>query len=102
MPDFAVCVTFTLRPGRAGTFRPLAEAQARASLAEPGCRVFDVWTDPERPDELFLYEIYDSAAAFQAHLGTSHFKRFDAETAEMVTDKRVVTWASRADREGDA
>lgn len=90
---FAVIVTFRVLPGYFGRFLPLMEENARKSLSlEPGCRVFDVCTDPDRPDEIFLYELYDDAEAFQTHLESAHFKAFDAEVAAMVADKQVATY----------
>jgi quinol monooxygenase YgiN len=95
MSDFAVCVTFRILPGWTDAFAALVAAQARASLEEPGCRVFDVWHDPARPGEVFLYEIYDDAAAFDAHLATRHFLSFDAKTRGMIADKSVLTWSRK-------
>ena len=37
-----------------------------------------------------LYEIYDDAAAFAAHMRTSHFLSFDAASAALVADKTVI------------
>ena len=38
---------------------------------------------------MFLYEVYDDRAAFDAHLSTPHFKSFDAATAGMIRSKKV-------------
>ncbi|MGI9463684.1 MAG: putative quinol monooxygenase, partial [Aestuariivirgaceae bacterium] len=56
------------------------------------CRRFDVCTDPDRPERVFLYEIYDDRAAFDAHLASDHFKAFDAEVVPITLDKVVGTW----------
>lgn len=91
---FAVTVSFRVRPECVAAFLPLMHENARNSLAaEPGCRVFDVCTDPGRPGEVFLYELYESPAAFGAHLDSAHFSAFDAEVAPMVIEKSVVTFA---------
>ncbi|PRY20930.1 quinol monooxygenase YgiN [Aliiruegeria haliotis] len=90
---FAVTVIFRTAPGAMEAFLPLMRANAATSLAEePGCRVFDVCTDPSRPDEVFLYEIYDSEEAFQIHLKSAHFLEFDASVAAMVVKKTVATY----------
>ena len=90
---FAVCVTLSIRPGDWDRFIPLMHANAQASLCdEPGCQRFDVLTDPAYPDEVFLYEIYDSAEAFDAHLQPEHFRSFDAAVSEMVQDKVIKTY----------
>lgn len=90
---FCVCVTFAVRHEAMPAFTDLVGKQARESLKEPGCRVFDVWSDPARSGMVFLYEIYDSEAAFADHLKTEHFAAFDAATRDMVDEKAVLTWA---------
>ena len=95
--SFAVCVTFGIKPGQMGTFLPLMLQNARTSLAdEAGCRQFDVLSDPSRPDELFLYEVYDDKAAFDVHLASAHFKRFDADVRDMIAAKSVNTYSKVA------
>jgi autoinducer 2-degrading protein len=44
------------------------------------------WTTPTA---VFLYEVYESAAAFQGHLGMPHFKAFSEKTADWVQSKTV-------------
>ncbi|MEL7253232.1 MAG: putative quinol monooxygenase [Pseudomonadota bacterium] len=91
---FAVTVTFDIHEDQMGAFLPLMQQNAQTSLAdEPGCLRFDVCTDPARPAEVFLYEIYEDAAAFDTHLASPHFKAFDAQTRAMITAKVVKTYA---------
>ena len=90
---YVVCVNFTLNPGTAPEFLPLVLANAQTSLwDEPDCHQFDVATDSNRPDAVFLYEIYTDRAGFDAHLATAHFKTFDAAVAPMIADKIIQTW----------
>lgn len=92
---FAVVVTFTLKPGCMQEFLPLMQDNAQTSQRdEPGCRQFDIATDPARPDEVFLYELYTGEDAFTAHLGTAHFATFTAKTDAMIADKSVLTYKS--------
>ena len=91
---FAVCVTFKIFPGHWVEFKRLMNENASTSLSsEEGCLQFDVCTDEDRPCELFLYEIYSSREAFQLHLGTDHFMRFDAQVTNMIEDKQVATYS---------
>ena len=77
----------------AGVIR-LIETNAAASVRdEPGCHRFDVATDPAHPDEVFLYEIYDDAAAFDAHRQTPHYAVFDEAISDLVAGKEVRTFA---------
>jgi quinol monooxygenase YgiN len=93
-PDgLVVLVEFRLHPGKAAAFWPVVMANARASVRdEPGCRRFDVLT-PEQgsdPDTVWLYEIYDDAAAFAAHLASPHFKIFAAASEPLIATRRVL------------
>ena len=87
---FVVTVEFELNPGAKSEFLPLMLENARTSLAvEAGCSRFDVCVDPERPELVFLYEVYVDRAAFDEHLASTHFKSFDVATRDLVSEKRV-------------
>ncbi len=90
---FAVCVKFTVKPGLMPDFMPLMRQQARDSaMREPGCRRFDICSGGDAPETVFLYEIYDDAAAFQDHLDSAHFKAFDSAISALVAAKSVWTF----------
>lgn len=90
---YAVVVEFTLHAERAAEFQEMMVANARRSRSEePGCRQFDICLDPDAPEKVFLYELYDDAAAFAAHLESKHFKEFDAASAPCVAAKSVRTF----------
>ena len=80
-----VTVEFRIESGQMKRFLPLILENAE----EPGCQLFDVCTDPAAPDTVFLYEVYDDEAAFQAHLAAPHYARFDAAAKALVADKQV-------------
>jgi quinol monooxygenase YgiN len=85
-----VTVEFTLDARHIGSFIPLMLENARVSReTERGCHQFDVCRDPAQPESVFLYEIYDSRAAFEQHLKTTHYQSFDQATSGMVTGKQV-------------
>ena len=56
-----------------------------ASVKEPGCREFNIMVSATDPNHVFLFEVYDDAAAAEAHRATEHFKKYAATTASMVT-----------------
>lgn len=90
---FAVTVTFDAAPGRAAELLARLRRQAADSLTrETGCLRFDVLEDSERPGHAFLYELYTTRAAFDAHLASTHFKAFDREVAPMIAAKSTETW----------
>ena len=88
---YLVAVTFEVRPDHAKGFLTRVRQQAADSLTEPGCRRFDVWRAPADEAVVFLYEIYDDRAAFEAHLASAHFKAFDAEVGPWIAEKTVET-----------
>jgi (4S)-4-hydroxy-5-phosphonooxypentane-2,3-dione isomerase len=92
MGTYVVIVDFRLKPGALAAFRPLIDANARTSAqSEPGCHRFDVVEPEGETDRVLLYEIYTDRAAFEAHMRTSHFLGFDAESAALVAGKTVTT-----------
>jgi len=92
---YAVCVTFVVKEGAMQDFLPLMRRNASMSLSsEPACKQFDVLTDPSRPSEIFLYELYDDRAAFDFHLKSDHFRQFEAEAKDMIATKTVATYRS--------
>ena len=93
---FVVTVEFTIDPARWDDFLPLMlENAARSRSDELGCRQFDVCTDAMRPGLVFLYELYDDAAAFDAHLAATHYQSFAATTKAMVTKRVISRWERR-------
>lgn len=58
-----------------------------AAAREPGCRRFDILSLASDPNHFFLYEVYDSEAAFKAHRETEHFKKYMAATGNMVAKR---------------
>jgi quinol monooxygenase YgiN len=86
---FVVTVVFEPHPEHAFAFREAMIENARASRErERGCRQFDVCEDPAS-GAIFLYELYDDRAAFDAHLATPHFRAFDAATRDWIVRKDV-------------
>ena len=94
---FAVTVEFKIDPAQMQNFMPLMlENAARSREDEPGCRQFDVCTAAERPGFVFLYELYDDAPAFEAHLAAPHYLSFAAATTAMVLHRAVSRWLRQA------
>lgn len=85
-----VTVTFQVKPAHLADFMPAMTANAAESIQrEPDCHQFDVCVSLDDPSRIFLYEVYESAAAFQVHLGMPHFQAFSQQTANWVESKAV-------------
>jgi (4S)-4-hydroxy-5-phosphonooxypentane-2,3-dione isomerase len=90
MSGYVVLVDFRLKAGARTAFRNLVDDNARQSgRLEPGCRRFDVIEPRDVEDSVLLYEIYRDRAAFEAHLRSEHYARFDASSADLVVSKTI-------------
>lgn len=87
---YVITVELEIDATKLDAFLPLMAQNAAASVRdEPGCLQFDVCQDQDKPNQIFLYEVYDDRAAFDAHLATPHFIAFDEATASMIISKTV-------------
>ena len=92
---FVVTVQFEVRPEHRQSFRDAVLRQARSSLdVEAGCHVFDVCVDPDNDAAFYLYERYENSEAFEVHLDSKHYKRFDVQVAPWIAGKTVHVWTS--------
>lgn len=90
---FVVAVDITVKPGRMDAFLPIMQANAKASReGEAGCQRFDICVAEDQPDRVFLYEVYDDAAAFAAHKATDHFATFERDGGPLMAAKAARIW----------
>lgn len=90
---FAVAVTFKINSAQVEAFMPLILNNSRSSTSEePGCLQFDVLNDPDRPTEVFLYEVYADETAFIAHTKSAHYVVCQAAVEGMVESKEFRTF----------
>jgi len=73
-----------LQPERREDALARALAYAAQSRKDKGCLAFKFYQDPEDPDTLFLYELWESAGALQAHLAAPHVAAFSQELPDYV------------------
>ena len=87
---YVITVLFSIRATHYASFLQAIANNAQTSLAvEPGCKQFDVCTSSSHPNNIFLYEVYESEAAFDAHLASNHFQKFNALTSAWLAAKVV-------------
>jgi quinol monooxygenase YgiN len=87
---FVIVAEFEVRPDAIDAFLEAAIADASASVAnEPGCRQFDVTRSNEDPNRVLLYEVYDSVAAFDAHLKMPHLATFRDQIEPLVVSRQI-------------
>lgn len=90
---YVITVLFKIGAEHTSAFLQAIVANARTSLAEEsGCRQFDVCVSERDSKEVFLYEVYDSKAAFDVHLGSLHFRQFTETTTAWVVTKVITAF----------
>jgi len=90
---FINAVFLEINPADMPKFMEAIKENGAASVKEPGCRTFNIHVSAKDPNQVFLYEVYDNAAALESHRQTAHFKKYAATTKDMVTkrDARPMT-----------
>jgi quinol monooxygenase YgiN len=90
---FINAVFLDINPADMPKFMEAIKENGAASVKEPGCRTFNIHVSAKDPNQVFLYEVYDNAAALDSHRQTVHFKKYAATTKDMVTkrDARPMT-----------
>lgn len=68
----------------------LKEGMETAVRVEPGVLSLNAVYEKANPTHVMVLEVYASAAAYQAHLQTPHFKKYKATTKDMVKSLELV------------
>ncbi len=88
---FSLMVQLEVRPEDRDEFLAAITANAEASVRdEPGCHRFDVSAVEGEATRFLLYELYDDAAAFEAHKQAAHFRSW-RQVADRVLTAQVNT-----------
>jgi quinol monooxygenase YgiN len=74
-------------PGQVDNYLAALQENGAASVHEPGCRDFIITVSQKDPNHVFIFEIYDDAAAFEAHRQTVHFKKYAATSKDMIAKR---------------
>lgn len=87
---FVVCVEFEIMPRHLDKFLLAMRKNAvQSHKLEAGCHQFDICQDQQNPSNIFLYEIYDDAAAFETHKAAPHYHEFNLAIDGMIIEKSV-------------
>ena len=89
-------VDLDINPADMDAYMAALKENGAKAVTEPGCREFNIHVQASNPNHVFIYEIYDSAAALEAHRATDHFKKYAAATAKMVAKREVRAMTSVA------
>jgi (4S)-4-hydroxy-5-phosphonooxypentane-2,3-dione isomerase len=95
-PFLVNAVEYDVVPGQVDNFLAALNENGAASVKEPGCREFNVSVLQKDPNHVLVYEVYNDAAAAEAHTATDHFKKYKAATAGMTTKREAKSYSSVA------
>jgi quinol monooxygenase YgiN len=70
----AVTALWEARDGEADAVADILARFAPQARQEPGTQLFQVHRSLENPSQFLFYEVFDDAAAYEAHQQTPHFK----------------------------
>jgi (4S)-4-hydroxy-5-phosphonooxypentane-2,3-dione isomerase len=83
-------------PGQIDAYLAALKENGAAAVNEPGCREFNITVSQKDPNHVFIFEVYDDAAALEAHRATDHFKKYAATTKDMVAKREARALSSVA------
>lgn len=72
MQPLYLIAVITPRPDRIDEARAAFERLVTATLAEPGCELYDLVENPQEPGTWLMLEKWSSREAWDAHMGTEH------------------------------
>ncbi|WP_288132763.1 putative quinol monooxygenase [Microbulbifer sp.] len=88
---FCIFIKVTLKPGIKEEYLRVIRENAAASVEyEPGCHIFDVLEDRENESLVYLYEVYASPEALQAHKETAHYRKDRPLINELIAEQEVI------------
>lgn len=79
-----VVAVFEAQDGRGPAVVEAARAGIEATRAEPGCLLYTLNRDVDRPDRLVFVEQWESRGALEAHLGSAHLQAFLAAVGDLL------------------
>jgi autoinducer 2-degrading protein len=89
-------VDYDILPGQIDAYLAALKENAAASVQEPGCREFNILVSQKDPNHVLIFEVYDDAAAAQAHRETDHFKKYAATIKDMFAKRDARGFSSVA------
>lgn len=82
-------VDLDIVPAQFDAFMAAAKVNGAATPKDPGAHEFNIVVSQQDSHHVLFYEVYDNAAALEAHRATDHFKTYQAATKDMVANRNV-------------
>ena len=78
---YVVCAHWHAKPGEEDRLAAVIEELTPPTRAEPACRYYQAQRSVDDGRHFLLYEQYDDAAGYEAHMASEHFTRLVKELA---------------------
>jgi quinol monooxygenase YgiN len=89
--QFVLVVELEIDPSQLEPFKAAIKENGETAVrVEPGCKGFSAVFEKDNPTRVRLFEIYENADAFKAHLETPHFKKYVETTKDMVKSRKRI------------
>jgi (4S)-4-hydroxy-5-phosphonooxypentane-2,3-dione isomerase len=89
-PLYVNAVDIDVVPGKIEDYLVAIKEVGAASIkSEPGCSEFDITVSQKDPNHLFIFEVYENATAFDAHLKSDHYKKYAVAAKDVVAKREV-------------
>lgn len=88
-----------MQPGTRDVFFEAVAPMVAATLDEPGCRTYAFTPDPDDPDLIRLFELWDDEAALAGHVSSAHMAEWRTRSASLPVVSRDLHKYSVADVE---
>jgi quinol monooxygenase YgiN len=78
-------------PAQLDGYKAAVQEQIDAAIRkEPGVMVLYAVSEKDNPAHVSVFEIYRDRAAYEAHLGSDHFKKYKTTVEKMVKSLKLV------------
>jgi (4S)-4-hydroxy-5-phosphonooxypentane-2,3-dione isomerase len=95
-PFLVNVVEYDIVPGQIDAYLAALKENGAATVKEPGCHEFNILVSQKDPNHVLIFEVYNDAAAAQAHRETDHFKKYAATTKDMIAKREARPFSSAA------
>ena len=87
---FAVLVVFKVIESKIDEFKTALQFHSENTWGEVGSIKFVSYTDENDPSTIFLYELYENRAAFEAHTKTDYIVKFRDMATPLLKEPSVI------------
>jgi autoinducer 2-degrading protein len=93
-PLYVNVVDIDIQPGQVDKFLAALKLDGVAAMKEPGCHEFNISVSQNDPNHVFIFEIYDNAAALDAH--RNHVRDITAGVKDLIVKSEIRPMSSIA------